>query len=298
MRDPSHRFAVASLALSVVTFAACQKSAESNADQRIVTPTPSSNVSTPAESPKEAKAPPAPPVATNKPPDKVSEENTDDLHIYSAQHLATEYAANEVTADARFKDSRLVVSGYIKRIGKDIADSPFVVLKCDGLRDVQCTFASEDSKGLIGYEPGDRTAIAGTCMGLMGNVHLDHCKLVAISLPDREGETRREYLAELAKQREQKEKYYADLESKKSERAAKEAKEASDKLAAEKAAEDAKYHKWSSASGTFTTEAKLLTYANGKITIQTREGKKVDVTLEKLSKEDQDFVAQWRRSHK
>jgi hypothetical protein len=63
------------------------------------------------------------------------------------------------------------------------------------------------------------------------------------------------------------------------------------------AARDTNYRTWTSADGKFTTEAKLLSYANGTITIETSEKKKKSVPLKKLSKADQDFVAKWRRQH-
>jgi hypothetical protein len=62
-------------------------------------------------------------------------------------------------------------------------------------------------------------------------------------------------------------------------------------------AEEAQYRIWISADGKFTTEAKVMSYANGNVNLETREDKKkIKVPLEKLSKADQDFVAKWRKS--
>jgi hypothetical protein len=63
------------------------------------------------------------------------------------------------------------------------------------------------------------------------------------------------------------------------------------------AAANSAYRTWTSANGKFTTDAKLLSYANGTINIETRDSKKINVPLEKLSKTDQDFVTEWRRKH-
>lgn len=52
---------------------------------------------------------------------------------------------------------------------------------------------------------------------------------------------------------------------------------------------------WTSADGKYITEAKLLSYANGTITIQSRDGKKIKIALDKLSKADQDIVNAWRK---
>ena len=62
---------------------------------------------------------------------------------------------------------------------------------------------------------------------------------------------------------------------------------------AEAAAEEAKYHKWTSASGKFTLDAKIIRYANGVVTLLGRDNveKKVDRT--KLSADDQKVIDKW-----
>ncbi len=66
--------------------------------------------------------------------------------------------------------------------------------------------------------------------------------------------------------------------------------------ARKKAEEDAKFRTWTSASGKYTQEAKIISYANGTITIESRQGKRVKVPLEKLSQADKDFVEKWRKA--
>lgn len=63
------------------------------------------------------------------------------------------------------------------------------------------------------------------------------------------------------------------------------------------ATEETEIRTWTSANGSFTTDAKLISYGNGMVTIETAEGKKSKVPIEKLSDADQAYVAKWRKSH-
>lgn len=51
---------------------------------------------------------------------------------------------------------------------------------------------------------------------------------------------------------------------------------------------------WTTANGKFTVEAKLLSIANGKVKLEKRNGTTVDVKLDVLSLEDQDFIDEWK----
>jgi general secretion pathway protein G len=72
--------------------------------------------------------------------------------------------------------------------------------------------------------------------------------------------------------------------------AAKEAKEAQ-----LKAEEEASYRVWTSANGKMSPEAKIKSYANGVVTLETRNGKTAKVPLDKLIDEDKDFISTWRK---
>ncbi len=58
----------------------------------------------------------------------------------SAGALTSEYEANEVEADDKYKNKVIVVEGVIDTIGKDILRTPYVVLKGSGSFGVQCMF--------------------------------------------------------------------------------------------------------------------------------------------------------------
>jgi hypothetical protein len=62
-----------------------------------------------------------------------------------------------------------------------------------------------------------------------------------------------------------------------------------------KAEEDAKFRIWTASNGTKSPEARIVSYANGIITIEKRDGKKAKVPLDKLSEPDKEYVAKWRK---
>ena len=68
------------------------------------------------------------------------------------------------------------------------------------------------------------------------------------------------------------------------------------KAAMVKAEEDAKFRVWTSTNGKKSSPAKIVSYANGVITIENREGKRIKVPLEKLIEPDRDYVHEWRKS--
>jgi hypothetical protein len=61
------------------------------------------------------------------------------------------------------------------------------------------------------------------------------------------------------------------------------------------AIENAKFRIWTSADANFSTEAKIISYGNGIVTLEKRDGKKIRVRLEKLSESDRTFINSWRR---
>ena len=61
-----------------------------------------------------------------------------------------------------------------------------------------------------------------------------------------------------------------------------------------KAAEEAKFRTWTSTTGS-SIEAKFVSYASGKVTLEKRDGKRLTVDLSKLSQDDRDWLENERR---
>ena len=53
---------------------------------------------------------------------------------------------------------------------------------------------------------------------------------------------------------------------------------------------------WTSRNGVSKIKARLLTFADGIVSLETTEGKTIKVSKEKLSNEDQDFLKRWKKS--
>jgi len=109
---------------------------------------------------------------------RITEIETRKNQTFTAVQLTQEYVANEVRADENFKDKYFYVEGNINDIKKDIMDEIYVTLEgSEMFREVQCYF---DDKGTASQlEKGMRVTFYGKCDGLMMNVLMKNCKLVA-----------------------------------------------------------------------------------------------------------------------
>jgi hypothetical protein len=95
----------------------------------------------------------------------------------SAAKLASDYKANEVSADEVYKGKVLRVTGVVDSIKKGITNEPYVVLRSDGaFLGVHAHF--EQTAGLGGLSPGNQVTIR--CIGnnvIMGSPMLKSCVL-------------------------------------------------------------------------------------------------------------------------
>lgn len=94
-----------------------------------------------------------------------------------AADLVKQYESNEVAADNEYKGKALTVSGVIDKVGKDIADSPYVTLGADGIFQVQCMFENLQDPQLSRLRPGQKIILVGICDGKFGNVLLRRCSV-------------------------------------------------------------------------------------------------------------------------
>lgn len=96
----------------------------------------------------------------------------------SASELYNAYEANEVSADQQYKGKRLLITGVVGTIGKDVLDNPYVSLKIDYLQSVNCYFDDKNNKVLSQLSKGQKVQIIGTCKGLtLTDVVVKDCEL-------------------------------------------------------------------------------------------------------------------------
>lgn len=98
--------------------------------------------------------------------------------VVTAQQLVADYQANEISADAKYKDKRVGVAGRIGSISKDVMGSPFITIGGGGEMEVvqaQCAFADEAMGELATLTKGQAIGVVCTCDGLLMNVQLKDC---------------------------------------------------------------------------------------------------------------------------
>jgi hypothetical protein len=82
----------------------------------------------------------------------------------SAADIYTQYKANEVLADSKYKGKKLAVRGVVAEIGKDFTDDPYVRLSAGEDFDwVQASFSKDNNGELAKLQKGQTITI--TCHG-------------------------------------------------------------------------------------------------------------------------------------
>ncbi len=115
--------------------------------------------------------------AINAPVTSTSKPSYEPLILVTAQELATEYEANELAADAKYKNKVIAVSGQVDSI-QEMFGQKFVILRGKGLSSVQCFFKDEHASKLSKLKKGQQVAIQGTNEGKSINVTLQDCFLL------------------------------------------------------------------------------------------------------------------------
>lgn len=99
----------------------------------------------------------------------------------TAMKLISDYEANEVNADAKYKGNIVEVSGIVGAIGKDILDTPYITLKNVNefaITDVQCMFSKENEPELSQVSKNQQITLRGEVSGKLGNVIVNNCSIV------------------------------------------------------------------------------------------------------------------------
>lgn len=99
----------------------------------------------------------------------------------TAVELSQAYDNNKVSADVKYKDKIVEVSGIVDSIGKDILNDPYVTLKgrATSLFGVQCMFSRASEGELANLSKGQSITLKGRVDGeLIGNVLVRGCTIV------------------------------------------------------------------------------------------------------------------------
>jgi hypothetical protein len=110
----------------------------------------------------------------------LEEPKTEPIPKVTAKELWVAYDSNELAADKKYKDKKLILTGIIQNIGKDIVDTAYITLETDNsFQSVQCMFGKDEEEYLEILSKGQKVEVIGTCNGatITGGVLMVHCKL-------------------------------------------------------------------------------------------------------------------------
>lgn len=99
----------------------------------------------------------------------------------TASQLYSDYEANEVAADAKYKDKKVEITGTISSIGKDLMDTPYVALVVspnNPVFSVQCMFDKSEQSKLASLSKDSKIVLSGKVSSKLGNVIVRDCSIV------------------------------------------------------------------------------------------------------------------------
>jgi hypothetical protein len=113
--------------------------------------------------------------------DKTSDTNqqieTSILHV-NAEQLIQDYLSNQISADEKYQDKIVSVSGTIYEVGQDWSGGNYIMLRNDyEYNGVQCEFKTKDE--LMNLYKGEYITLKGKVIGFTkGLVLIDDCSVV------------------------------------------------------------------------------------------------------------------------
>ncbi len=108
-----------------------------------------------------------------------------EIEIYAKQ-LTEDYDDNEISADKKYKNKIIKVTGYVGEISKVLGESNVEIFGYRSMR-IQCSFAEEFEEELSKLEKGEEITIIGKCQGLsLIDVQMKNCRLEKSKQPSEE----------------------------------------------------------------------------------------------------------------
>lgn len=110
-------------------------------------------------------------------PSKTGAANVEEIIKISANQLASEYTANEISADGKYKDKILEVSGTVSSVAK-VFGSPYITLKTNEvLSEIQCMLKDSEQSKAGNLQKGQKVVVKGKGGGKSLNIALNNCSI-------------------------------------------------------------------------------------------------------------------------
>lgn len=94
--------------------------------------------------------------------------------------LYKDYEDNAINADKKYRDKKLVLTGSIANIDRDISQSPYITFNVDeyGAKSIKMSFGDDDTVAAL--KKGQKVTVVGTCNGSFMStiVTLSDCAIV------------------------------------------------------------------------------------------------------------------------
>ena len=96
-----------------------------------------------------------------------------------ARELYADYENNEIAADLKYKDKVYTITGYIRSIGKDVTNRPYILLQTNNsLFGVQCFFENSEIHSLARLSKKQYVYVKGKITGhSIGYILVEKCSL-------------------------------------------------------------------------------------------------------------------------
>jgi cytochrome c-type biogenesis protein CcmE len=95
-----------------------------------------------------------------------------DNDIISADDIITDYEENQIRADGKYLNKKLLVKGLIYKISKSPTD--YTIIEIRGEKNsyptIQCSILHKEDKKALQYSKGDEIILKGKCCGLPENI--------------------------------------------------------------------------------------------------------------------------------
>lgn len=107
-----------------------------------------------------------------------SEKNINPECVVSASKLFNEYELIEATANTKYYNKMVEVTGIVREIKSTLRGDVSIKFETENsVFSVTCTLASENKKAIQQIHLGQEISLTGTCKGMLMDVFISNCEI-------------------------------------------------------------------------------------------------------------------------